>query len=74
MEKKPGFTGAWDENDDDWALVKSEYQKTTAPILDAKTTADHFVHEIRKSPCVRGVSVTIMHSCAARCKTHLNRL
>ncbi len=74
LEKRPGFTGAWDENNDDWELIKSKYQKTTVPPLDAKTIARLFVHVIRKSPCVRGVTVTIIDSCAPQCKNHLNRL
>ncbi len=53
---------------------KVSTKKPTAPLLGAKTAAELFVHVIRKSPCVRGVSATIMHSCAARRKTHLNRL
>ncbi len=65
QEKRPGFTGAWDENNDDWALIKSEYKKNTAPLLDAETAAGLFVHVKRKSPCVRGVTATIVHSCAA---------
>ncbi len=28
LEKRPGFTGSWDENNDDWELVKNKYQKT----------------------------------------------
>ncbi len=64
LEKRLGFTAAWDENDNNWALVKSKYQKNTAP-LDAQTIAGIFVHLIRKLPCVKGVTVTIMHSCAA---------
>ncbi len=66
--------GAQDENNDDWTLVKSEYQKPTGSLLDAKTVAGLFVHVIKKSPCVRGASATIMHSCVARHKTHLERL
>ncbi len=27
LEKRLGFMGAWDENDDDWALVKSKYKQ-----------------------------------------------
>ncbi len=48
LEKRSGFTEAWD----DWTLVKIEYQKSTVPLLDAKTVAGLFVHEVRNSPCV----------------------
>ncbi len=74
VEKRPGFTGAWDKNNDDWALVKSKYQKTTVPLLDAKIAAGLYVHVMRKSPSVRGVTATIIHSCATQHKNHLNRL
>ncbi len=46
-------------------LSEVSTKKPTAPLLDAKTIAGLFVHVIRKSPCVRGVSATIMHSCVA---------
>ncbi len=55
-------------------LSKVSTKKPTAPLLGAKTAAELFVHVIRNSPCVRGVSATIMHSCAVQRKTHLNRL
>ncbi len=56
-----GETGAWDENNGDWELVKSKYQKNTLPLLDSKIITGLFVHVIRKSPCVREVTVTIIH-------------
>ncbi len=46
-------------------LSKVSTKRLTVPLLDAKTIAGLFVHVIRKSPCVRGATVTIMHSCAA---------
>ncbi len=53
---------------------KVSTENPTAPFLDAETIAGLFVHVIRKSTCVRGVTVIIMHSYTAQLKTHLNRL
>ncbi len=74
LEKMLGLIGASNAKEDNWTLVRNEYQKPIAPLLDAKTGAELIVHLIRKSPCVRDVTMTIMHSCAAQCKTHLIRL
>ncbi len=64
LEKRPGFTGAWDEKDDDWPLVRNEYKKATALFLDAETSTGLIVHVIRTSPCIRGVTMT-KNSCVA---------
>ncbi len=55
-------------------MEKVNTKKPAAPLLDAKTITGLFVHVARESPCVNGVTVTIIHSCAAWYKTHLNRL
>ncbi len=59
----------------DWEPVRNEYQKThfTTPGRQNQC-ARLFVHVIRKSPFVRGVTMTIMHLCVERQKIHLHML
>ncbi len=46
----------------------------TVPLLDAKTSAGLFIHVIRELPCVRGVTMIIMHLNVAQQKIQLIRL
>ncbi len=66
LEKRLGFTGKRDEkHDNNWMPVRNEYQKPTKPLLDAKIGPGLLAHVKRKSPCVRGDAMTIIHLCAA---------
>ncbi len=56
---KPLSTGDWDKRIGTWATTRDVYQKQTAPLLDAKPGAGHFVLVTRKAPCVKLVTISI---------------